>query len=154
MSKLTERIQALLVNPIEQAGYELLYVEYQKDGSQWFLRLFIDRPNGIHLEDCVCVNALVEPILDVEDPIPQEYTLEVSSPGIFRPLIKPEHFIRFIGSTIKISLFDVMAGRKKLQGCLLSANSDEIRIVLEDQTELTLPYSLIAKANLEPELKF
>ncbi|MBF0286316.1 MAG: ribosome maturation factor RimP [SAR324 cluster bacterium] len=150
MTKLIERVTELLEDPIERIGYELWDVGYQKEGSQWFLRLYIDHLNGITLEDCVQVNKIVEPILETVDLISQEYILEVSSPGVFRSLKKPEHFKRFTGEALKLSLFQAVQGRKKITGRLISASSQEIEVALEDQIKIVLLYQQIAKASLNP----
>ncbi len=150
MTKLIERVIELLKDPIGQMGYELWDVGYQKEGNQWYLRLFIDHLDGITLEDCVEVNKAVEPVLETDDPIPHEYILEVSSPGIFRSLKKPEHFQRFTGEKVKLSLFQAVSGRKKIVGELISASSQEIEIALEDRTQIVLLYQQIAKASLNP----
>ncbi len=154
MSKLTAHISELLISPIEQAGYELWYVDYKKEGKQWFLRLFVDHTEGVGIDDCIKINDLIAPILELEDPIPQEYTLEVSSPGIFRPLITPEHFQRFLGKTIKVHLFQAVDGKKQLKGELRSATSENFLLVLENQESIDIPYSLLAQANLDPKLEF
>lgn len=150
MTKLTERITDLLKGPVEQTGYELWDVEYQKEGKQWFLRVFVDHPNGISLDDCVVVNHAVDPILESNDIIPQEYILEVSSPGVYRPLKKPEHFIRFVGETIQVRLYEALTEGKKFKGRLEFASLQEVHILLENQERLVLSYQQMAKAELAP----
>ncbi len=146
----TEQIVELLEQPIEQAGYELWDIEYQKEGDAWFLRLFIDHPQGITLDDCVKVNSVVDSILEVKDFIPQEYTLEVSSPGIFRSLKTTKHFIQSIGTTVQVKLFQAVSGhKKKIVGQLVSANAEEFVILLENQEQIVLSYQQVAKAQIQ-----
>lgn len=144
----------LLDNPLAEAGYELIDVEYRKEGKEWVLRVFIGHSDGIQIEDCVKVNGIIETVLDKTDPIPQQYVLEVSSPGIFRPLTKPEHFTRFTGEIIKARLFEPIEGRKNFKGRLQSTTTEGIHIEVSDEKkEIFIPYKAIAKANLEPEIK-
>ncbi|MBF0280635.1 MAG: ribosome maturation factor RimP [SAR324 cluster bacterium] len=145
----TEQIVELLEQPIEQAGYELWDIEYKKEGDTWFLRLFIDHPQGIALDDCVKVNRIVSPILEVKDLIPQEYTLEVSSPGIFRSLKTAKHFIQSIGSTVQVNLFQAVSGRKKIVGPLISANTEEFEILSENQERMVLSYQQVSKVQIQ-----
>lgn len=149
MAKSTDLIANKLKGPIEQAGYELWDVEYKKEGKKWFLRLFIEHQENITLDDCIKVNEIVEPILEESDIIPQEYFLEVSSPGIYRPLKKPEHFTRFIGYQIHTQLFEAVSGNKKFEGQLESASSEGITILLNNQERIRLSYQQIAKARLD-----
>lgn len=153
MTSIAQTIEALIEQPLQHAGYELADCQYKKEGHQWYLRVFIDKPDGILIEDCVEASRLLEAILDEQDPIKQEYTLEVSSPGIFRPLKKLEHYQRFIGSRIKVQLFEPINQRKKFIGVLKQAQPDHI-IIQTDQEDLEIPLSVVTKANLEPELKF
>ena len=152
MASVADKVLELLNGPVTEAGYELVTLEYKKEGSAWFLRLFIDKPDGVLIDDCTAVNVLVSPLLESHDPIPQEYTLEVSSPGIFRPLITPEHYSRFIGERIKVSLFTLLEGKKKWKGVLKSAEASEIILDAGDDITLTIALDQIARANLDPEL--
>lgn len=144
-----EQIIQLLQHPIEQAGYGLWDVEYQKEGGKWFLRLFINHSQGITLDDCVKVNEVVIPILEIKDLIPQEYILEVSSPGIYRSLKKAEHFRQSIGETIQIKLFKAIAGQKQHRGQLVTATNQGFEVLLENQEHLVLSYQQVAKAQME-----
>lgn len=133
----------------------MVEVEYKKEGKQWFLRLFIDQPDGIQIEDCVRVNKLSEQFLEDMDLLNEEYTLEVSSPGIFRPLTTPEHFGRFVGEWVRVHFFQSIEGRKQARGRLIGTTDDGIQLKLvETPHELFVPYKLIAKSNLDPELEF
>ena len=105
---------------IEELGLILWDVRFEKEGSGWFLRYFIDKENGLVIEDCENFSRAIDPLLDQADPIEQSYCLEVSSPGIQRDLIKPWHFDRYIGHSIAIRLFRAKDGIKEYKGKLLS----------------------------------
>lgn len=122
MTGLTEKLTAMLEPVIESLGYELLMLELTGQAHNSVLRLYIDSPDGIDLGDCERVSREVAGALDVEDPIPQAYQLEVSSPGLDRPLAKPQHFERFAGEEVKISLFYPRDGRKRFDGVLRGIN--------------------------------
>jgi len=143
-----ERVEELITPLILQEGLELVDVEYQKDGPNWFLRIFIDKPGGVKLDDCEMVSNLVSSVLDRADIIPQKYYLEVSSPGVERPLKKPEDFERFRGSKITVRTKSKIQGSKNFQGIL--AGYEEDHVVL-DTTEgmIKIPFHLIGKARLK-----
>ena len=142
-------LQALLEPTIQRLGYELSDLEARISGRSGLIRVFIDRPDGIDLGDCEKVSRAVSALLDVEDPIPGHYDLEVSSPGLNRKLTKVEHFQRFTGETLKIQMRLPVAGRKRFRGRLLS--SDDTNIVVEvDGESYTLPMATIDIARLVP----
>lgn len=145
----TGQIAKLLESPIEQAGYELWDLEFQRERSNWVLRLYIDHPRGVSLDDCVSVNRIVDPILTKKDFIGQKYTLEVSSPGIFRSLKKADHFKRFVRETIQITLKQTILDRKKFTGRLLSATSEGFELLLENGERLQFTYRQVAKARIK-----
>ncbi len=145
----TEQIAKLLEFPIEEAGYELWDLEFRRERSNWVLRLYIDHPRGVSLDDCVSVNRIVGPILATNDLIEQKYTLEVSSPGIFRSLKKADHFKRFVRETIHITLKQSVLDRKKFTGRLLSATSEGFELLLENGERLQLTYQQVAKARIK-----
>ena len=155
MSNFVERIREYLTLPVEGAGYELVDIEYKKEGQGWILRLYIDWANGIHLEDCIKINDICEPLMDASEIIPGAYTLEVSSPGIFRPLTKPQHFEKAVGKIIRVRLFQKFEEKKQAKGELIETTQEGISLWLEDEEKkLFIPYKLIAKSNLEPQLDF
>lgn len=135
---------------IEPLGYEIVDVEYQKEGKDWILRLFIDKDKGIGLDDCQKVSNIISEELDKIDIIPNSYLLEVSSPGIERPLKKKKDFERFKGSKIHISLFEPREGGKKYEGELLGVENDSIEIKITKGT-LMVPINQVAKARLLPD---
>jgi ribosome maturation factor RimP len=141
-------IRQLLEPAVEDMGYELVMVETtgSPSGGQ-LLRAYIDAPGGILLEDCEQVSRQVSAILDVEDPIKGEYTLEVSSPGVDRPLIKPEHFQRFQGSQVKVLMREAHLGRRRFTGLLVEA-APEFAVVEVDGEAYELTYRAMERANL------
>jgi ribosome maturation factor RimP len=145
-----DELRALLEPAVERLGYELIDLELRFSGRQGALRLFIDRPEGVGLDDCEKVSRAVSALLDVEDPIPGHYDLEVSSPGLDRKLTKLAHFQRFTGETLKVQMRFPIEGRRRFRGRLLSA--DDKNIVLEvDGTQHRLPLATIDSARLVPE---
>ena len=155
MTPIAEKLKYLFTVPIKSEGYELLDVEYNKHGSNQTVQLIIDSINGIGIDDCVAVNRIAQEVLDNENPISDSYTIEVSSPGLFRKLKTAEHYKTFTGERIRVRLQQKIQGVKNAVGKLEDSSEHEIRLKLEsDGSELVIPYTLITKANLEPELKF
>ncbi|HEY4647338.1 MAG TPA: ribosome maturation factor RimP [Steroidobacteraceae bacterium] len=139
----------LLEPAVSGLGYELVELEFAPAGSGSLLRLYIDAPPGISLDDCERVSRQVSAILDTEDPIPGQYTLEVSSPGLDRVLRKPEHFRRFAGNRIRLQLEVPIEGRKRFTGTLLEARDDGIALEV-DGVRRVFGYAQIHKARLVP----
>ncbi|RMF94969.1 MAG: ribosome maturation factor RimP [Gammaproteobacteria bacterium] len=146
----SEQLRALLEPAVERLGYELADLELRLGGRHGLLRLTIDCPAGVGLDDCERVSHAVSALLDVDDPIPGQYNLEVSSPGLDRRLAKPEHFDRFAGSELRLRLRALRDGRRRLRGRLLRREADEI-CVLVDGSEWRLPLSEIEEARLVPD---
>jgi ribosome maturation factor RimP len=145
-----EELRKLLEPAIERLGYELSDLEANLGGKGGVVRIFIDHPDGIGLDDCEKVSLAVSAILDIEDPLPGQYSLEVSSPGLDRKLTKVEHFQRFVGETLKVQMRFPVEGRKRFRGTLLS--SDDEKIVVEvDGTSHSLPLATIDTARLVPD---
>ena len=133
-------------------GLSLWDIEFQRHGPKWLLRIFIDRENGgVTLDDCEQVSRDLGTALDVEDIISHAYTLEVSSPGLDRTLTKPEHYARFIGSTIKVKTFQPFEGQKVFRGKLLDMGDGVIKVELETSAIIEIPLSNITKASLDVE---
>ncbi len=146
---ITDELTRLLEPVIERLGYELTDLEVRLGGRDGVVRLFIDHPDGIGLDDCEKVSFGVSTLLDVEDPIPGHYNLEVSSPGLDRKLTKSNHFQRFKGEVVKVQMRLPIAGRRRFRGTLLS--SDDQNIVVEvDGEPRTLPIDTIDTARLVP----
>jgi ribosome maturation factor RimP len=146
-----EEIRQLLEPTLAAMGYELVDLEARIGGRKGLLRLYIDKPDGVGLDDCERVSHQVSGVLDVEDPIPGEYVLEVSSPGLNRPLKRPEHFERFTGSEAKISMKAPLDGRRRFRG-RLEGVEDGYVVVRVDGEPYRLRIADIDKARLVPEL--
>ena len=145
----SEELRRLLEPAIERLGYELADLELKLGGRDGLLRLFIDRPEGIALEDCETVSRQVSRLLDVEDPLPGHYVLEVSSPGLDRRLTKPEHFRRFTGADVRIKLRAPLEGRRNFRGALVAAGDENIEVEVDGETH-RLPIATIETARLVP----
>jgi len=146
-----QELVRLLEPAVEQLGYELCDLEVKFGGRDGLLRVFIDRPEGIGLDDCEVVSRQVSSLLDVEDPLPGHYTLEVSSPGLDRRLTKPEHFRRFTGEDVRVKLRFPKEGRRNFRGELVAANDENIEVVVDGVTH-TLPIATIETARLVPSV--
>ncbi|MCH0749210.1 ribosome maturation factor RimP [Pseudomonas aeruginosa] len=149
MSSKLEQLQALLAPVVEALGYECWGVEFISQGRHSVLRVYIDRPEGILIDDCEAVSRQVSGILDVDDPISGEYTLEVSSPGMDRPLFTLEQFAKHAGEQVKIRLRSPYEGRRNYQGILRGVEEQDV-VVLVDDHEYLLPIDSIDKANIIP----
>ena len=147
MAKFEHKLTDMLRPAVEETGKTLLGCEFISAGNHSVLRLFIDHENGIEVDDCAEVSRQVGAILDVEDPISSEYSLEVSSPGLDRPLFDLSQFQGLIGETINVKLSIPLNGRRKFKGKLESIENDTL-VVLLDGEEYELIYSNVDKANL------
>jgi ribosome maturation factor RimP len=152
---IAERVRRLIEPVLARDGYELVEVEWLRQGSRWTLRLFIDKPGGIGIEDCQAVSRTIEPILDVEDVIEPAYDLEVSSPGLDRPLRKPTDFDRYAGQRAHVKTYGPVAGtapgspgRKRWSGVLVGFRDGAVEIDVDGVVH-RVPHDQIAKANLE-----
>ena len=145
-----EELATLLEPTVTRLGYELADVEVRLGGRNGLVRLFIDRPDGIGLDDCEKVSLAVSALLDVEDPLPGHYNLEVSSPGLDRKLTKVEHFQRFEGEIVKVQLRIPQDGRRRFRGRLLAVEDDNI-VVEVDGESYSLALSKIDTARLVPD---
>lgn len=139
----------LLKPVVEAMGCELWGLEYLTGGKHVTLRIYIDKPDGVVLEDCERVSRQISSVMDVEDPIRSEYTLEVSSPGMDRPLYTLDQFALFIGEEVNIRLKVPYEGRRKYKGRLNGVEGDEVLIVVDDH-EFLFPIETIDKANVVP----
>lgn len=150
MSTKTEQLQAMIAPAVTALGYELWGIEFHSHSHTPVLRVFIDSENGINVDDCAAVSRQISSVLDVEDPISSEYTLEVSSPGMDRPLFTLDQFQRYQGETIKVKLRAPFEGRRNFRGLLTGVEADEV-VVVVDAHEYLLPIELIDKANVIPQ---
>ena len=146
----SDELAKLLEPAVERLGYEISDMEAKVGGQNGFVRIFIDKPDGVSLDDCEKVSMAVSALLDVEDPLPGQYNLEVSSPGADRRLTKLAHFERFSGANVKVQMrFPSIEGRRRFGGKLVSV--DETNIVVEVDGELhTLAVANIEVARLAP----
>ena len=127
------KVQNLLENIIENLGYELYDVRYEKEGKDYYLRIIIDKPEGIDINDCERVNNEINDVLDKADYIKEQYFLEVSSPGLERVLRKEKHFLSQIGNEIVVKLFKPINKQKELVGILQEYNNNEITLKQEEE---------------------
>jgi len=152
LAKFEQKITEMLRPSVEMVGKELLGVEFISAGKHSVLRLFIDHENGINVDDCAEVSRQVSAVLDVEDPISTEYSLEVSSPGLDRPLFELSHFEAVVGETINVKTSMPLNGRRKFKGILAAIENDTL-IVTVDGEDYELVISNVDKANLVPNFE-
>jgi ribosome maturation factor RimP len=144
-------VQAVVEPVVTSLGYELVGVEYLIQGRGGLLRVYIDAVEGIALHDCQQVSHQLSGVLDVEDVLHTQYQLEVSSPGLDRPLFTAEHFVRFAGFRAKLKLAVLTKGQRKLRGVLRGMQDDQVLMEIDGE-EVALPLSAIDKANLIPDI--
>lgn len=153
------RVQQLVKPVLDELSMELVDLEFKREGQDWFLRLFIDKEGGVTLDNCAEVSREVSAILEVEDPVSAAYHLEVSSPGLDRPLKKTADYVRFVGQLVKIKTYEKLDPdgrgheRKTYVGLLRGIHDDVVSLEQNDKKGGVVSFSLaaIAKANLEPE---
>lgn len=145
-TSISEIVSQMALPIAEEAGCELVDVEYVKEGGNWFLRVYIDKPGGVALDDCEKVSRPLEKKIDETDPIPHAYYLEVSSPGLERPLKKPGDYIKAVGSPVEIKLFKSVGDRKRFEGELISCDGKSITMKDEHNENLQFQIEQIAKA--------
>lgn len=140
-----------LVQPIaDELNYELYYVEYVKEDGEFYLRIYIDKPEGISLTDCENLSRRVSDVLDVEDPIKDSYYLEVSSPGLNRGLYTDEHFKKFVGREVLVKLKSALNGAKSIKGILTEVDDESITVKGEEKVKIVK--EKIKSANLDGEI--
>lgn len=144
-------LKALLAPAVTSLGFELWGVEYLVRGRHRLLRVYIDRDEGVTVDDCAAVSHQVSGVLDVEDPIPGEYTLEVSSPGLDRVLFEPSQYERYTGSLLLVRTQAAIAGRRRFRGRLQSVTDDGFVLVLDEGGEQAIAFAAVDKAQIEPE---
>lgn len=149
--ELIERIKALAQPIVEGEGLELVELEFQREQGGWVLRLYIDKEGGVSLDDCEVVSHQLGDLLDVEDLIDHPYSLEVSSPGLDRPLSKETDWHRFAGRAVRITTYQPVEGRRKFVGRLLGYRDGRVILQRDDGSVMEIPYTTVAKARLEVE---
>lgn len=150
--RVSRRLAELIEPVVTGLGYECFGIEYVPHSKHGILRVFIDSENGILLDDCSKVSHQLSGVLDVENPIPGHYQLEVSSPGLDRSLFRLEHFERFKNKTVSIRLIEKFNERKKFRGGLIGVKGDNV-VVEEAGESIEIPFRLIEKARLVPDEK-
>lgn len=149
-TKTVEIVEELITPLVRESGLELVEVEFAKEGGSWYLRIFIDKPGGIGIEDCGYLSRKIDRLLDEKDPIPQSYYLEVSSPGIERPLKKLSDYSRFAGKMAVITTFVPFDGKKNITGQIADVRNNDI-ILHSEGKELVIPFRQVASARLKAE---
>jgi ribosome maturation factor RimP len=145
-----DELHGLIEPTIERLGFEMTDLELRLSANGGLLRITIDKPDGIGLEDCERVSLAVSALLDVEDPVPGNYSLEVSSPGLDRKLTKIEHFQRFQGEIVKVQMRFPIKGRRRFRGTLLAADDENIVVEVDGESH-SLPLAMIDTARLVPD---
>ena len=143
-----QRTEALLEPVIRENGFELVDVEYVKEAGTWYLRAYIDKPGGITIGDCEKVSRALSDLLDAEDFIEEAYVLEVSSPGLGRPLKKEKDFARSIGRDVEVKLFRAVDRQKSFEGTLKAYDKTTITITLPEEKDVVLERENIALVRL------
>jgi ribosome maturation factor RimP len=143
---LNELIQPL----VEDLGYEFVGIDYNNNPKNSILRIYIDQESGVDIKDCEVVSRETAALLDVKDPIKSHYNLEVSSPGLDRPLFTPAHYVEFAGQEAKITLFAPQDGRRKFNGPILGADESKVKVE-QDGVAVEVDFDNIAKAKLVPD---
>lgn len=151
MSKVIEVVEDLVTPIVTEIGLELVDIEYVKEGKNWFLRVYIDKDNGVDIEECGIVSERLSEKLDAMDPIPHNYFLEVSSPGAERPLKKEKDYQRAIGKNVFIKTYEPIDGEKAFEGVLTAFDGETVTIEVKFKTrkkEIAVPFDKIASARL------
>jgi ribosome maturation factor RimP len=145
--KIKATVEQMVTPYLEENGFELVDVEYVKEGSNWFLRVFVDKDGGIDIDDCGRISEYLSEKLDENDPIPSAYFLEVSSPGAERPLKKAEDVSKAVGKDVFVTTYEPVDGLKEFEGRLLSFDGDEM-VVEVGKKRHAIPYNKVASARL------
>lgn len=146
-----DKLRCALTAALESLGFELVGCELQSSTRAGVLKVFIDKIGGVTVDDCAQASHQIKGVLDVENSVPGDYRLEVSSPGLDRPLYTLAHYQRFLGSRVKVRMREGMNGRRHFTGQLTAANSEQITLLMDEES-FTLPFSEIDKANLVFEI--
>jgi len=150
MKQAPEQLLKLIEPVVEGLGYECVGVEYNSHPKHGLLRIFIDSDQGVSMDDCTQVSHQVSGVLDVEDPITGEYNLEVSTPGLNRPLFKIGQFEQFVGHIAQVNLFKPVEGRRNIKGVIEKVEGDDVYLQQDGQV-YKVPFQAMSKARLEPD---
>ena len=143
-----KKLETMLRPVVEDMGYEIVDVEFVKEGPNWYLRVFVDKEGGVSIDDCELISKALEKILDENDPIEQAYFLEISSPGIDRPLKRKEDFIKFNGEGIDIKLYKPFEGSKEYTGRLKAYDDDGTVTIETEEKEVSFAKKDVASVRL------
>ena len=153
LGKVAEKVTEFVLPIAHSENLNLVEVDFLKEGSDWVLRIFLENEDGdLTIEECEKVSRALSVILDEEDPIDKSYILEVSSPGLERPLKTAEDFERFKGELIAVKTFKKINGQKEFIGTLKNFEAEKITLTLENEEEISIDYNLVARANLTFEI--
>ncbi len=154
MSHSADKLTSLLEPVVTGLGYEMVGIEWATDTrGRKVLRIYIDAEDGVTVDDCEQVSRQVSALLDVENPVRGAYMLEISSPGLDRPLFSLRHFERFTGEPVRIQLHQLFEGQRRFKGTILSVKDDQVVIVTSEGKQVTIPFEMIEKARLIPDYK-
>ena len=149
MTSIRDQLYRVITPVVEGLGYELVGIEYLPQGKHSLLRVYVDQADGITLDDCEKVSRQVSAVMDVEDPLSGHYNLEISSPGLERPLFVEEHYQRFVGNQVFIRMSIPLDGRRRFEGRLLGVEDGEVMLEIEEE-QFRLPLTQVEKAHLVP----
>jgi ribosome maturation factor RimP len=153
-TKTIENTQTLIEPIVESLGFELVDIKVMPDRGRTILRILVDKPGGVNIDDCAKVSRELATHLEVSDPLPFAYNLEVSSPGMNRPIKKLADFDRFAGESVSITTSELIEGRRRFKGKNLGVNPEDQVVVNTDHGDIAIDFDLIEKAKLAPEIKF
>lgn len=145
--KIKAAVEEMIQPYLGENGFELVDIEYVKEGSNWFLRVFVDKEGGIDIDDCGRISEILSEKLDSNDPIPTAYFLEVSSPGAERPLKKVEDVKKSVGKDVFVTTYEPVDGQKEFEGRLLSFEEDDLLVQVGKKQHI-IPYAKVASARL------
>jgi ribosome maturation factor RimP len=146
----TERVTAIASPLIRELGLDLVDVEFRREAGGWILRVYLDKRGGVTLQDCQRVSEELSDLLDVENLVGHPYSLEVSSPGLNRPLGREADFLRFVGERIRVTTSQAIGGQRRFLGTLRGYESGRVVLEREDGSRVLIPHHLITKARLAP----
>jgi ribosome maturation factor RimP len=146
-AQIKQMVEDMLQDYLAEHQFELVDVEYVKEGSNWFLRVYVDKEGGIDIDDCGRISEYLSAKLDEKDPIPQAYFLEVSSPGAERPLKKPQDYAKAVGQHVFVTAYEPIGGKKEFEG-VLEAFDGETLTVLAGKKTSEIPLAKVASARL------
>jgi len=147
-----ERVTAIALPLLQELGLELVHVEFRREAGGWILRLYVDKQGGVTLGDCQRVSEELSDLLDIEDLVDHPYSLEVSSPGLNRPLGREADFLRFVGKRARVITAQAIGGQRRFLGTLKGYEEGRVVLEREDGTMVLIPHSLISQARLAPIL--